>query len=608
MVLLSLAPCLVHAQKSQDLDHFWQPPEGKRYRVSSYNREGYNGDNVILEAGGRRELCHFNGFSGIIQRIWFTIDSKDPEYLQKIKIRMTFDGERTVDDIPVGMFTGTGPWRVNDISTPLINVMRSRRLNKDQAGVGAGSFNIHFPMPYKREAKIELFNGSSSEIKLFFYIDYLEKSLQEEPLLFHATHNIRSLTEPVNTKKTVHTKANHPFLKVTGYEGRYAGTILCVESHPDREGKWYEGDDMFIIDDEPWPPRLHGTGTEDYFGMAWGFHRPYQAFDHGIAHYQKDLTDHDRFFDGRYVTYRFHINDPVLFYKSLDASIEAGHGNSCKQHYESVAFWYGKRVPGAFLTEIGVCTGLSNAGTLAPHGYSYIEESVGGFLMPARSEEEFRKKLQQAQNAALPVKACNNFIPGSLKSTGPEAVHPEILEYMETAFRRAGEAGVKYIVFGSGASRSVPEGFSRDAALRQFIALCKKMAPIAEKYDVTVVLEPLNSKECNFINSVSEGGQIVEEVDHPHFRLLADIFHMRVDNEGPESLEKYGHLIYHTHIAEKEGRAAPGTHGEDFSPYFRALKNAGYTGRMSIECRWNYLEAQSPTAIKAIKNQLFSVK
>lgn len=608
VALLSLATHFLAAQPSLDLSDFWKPPEGHRNRVSSYNPEGYNGDNVMIVPGELRELCHLKGSSGLIQRIWFTIDSRDSTYLQNVKINMTFDGEKTVNGIPVGMFSGTGPWRVNDISTPLINVMRSRRLNKDQPGVGAGSFNIHFPMPYTGEAKIEIFNGSSVAIKIFFYIDYLEKPFQEEPLLFHATYNIRSLTEPVNTKKTVHTKANYPFLRVGGYQGRYVGTILCVESHPDRKGKWYEGDDMFVIDDEPWPPRLHGTGTEDYFGMAWGFHRPYQAFDHGTTHFEKDLTGHDRFFDGRYVTYRFHINDPVLFSESIDASIEAGHGNACEQHYESVAFWYGKKINGAFLKDMGVCTGVSNAGRLALHGYTYIEESVGGFLMPTKSEAEFNAKLQQAQNAAIPVKACNSFIPGSLKSVGSEADHSEILGFMETAFRRAQKAGVEYIVFGSGASRSVPEGFSRDAARRQFLDLCSQMAPLAAKYDVVVVLEPLNSRACNFINSVSEGGKIVEDVNHPNFRLLADIYHMLVDDEGPESLEKYGHLIHHTHIAEKEGRAAPGTHSEDFTPYFRALKNAGYKGKMSIECRWNDFEVQALTAIKAIKNQLASVK
>ncbi|MFW5756044.1 MAG: sugar phosphate isomerase/epimerase family protein [Tangfeifania sp.] len=260
--------------------------------------------------------------------------------------------------------------------------------------------------------------------------------------------------------------------------------------------------------------------------------------------------------------------------------------------------------PDTFLSEIGVCTSVSNADMLAAHGYTFIEESVGRFLMPAKSEEEFNGMLQQAQNAAIPVKACNGFIPGNLKSVGPEAVHKEILEFMEIAFQRAQKAGVEYIVFGSGGSRAVPEGFSKEEALRQFTDLCSNMAPIAAKYDVVVVLEPLNSKECNFINSVTEGGEIVEEVNHPNFRLLADIYHMMMDGEGPESIEKYGHLIHHTHIAEKEGRAAPGTHNEDFTAYFRALKNVGYEGMMSIECRWEDLETQAPKAIEAMKIQL----
>ncbi|WP_372932881.1 sugar phosphate isomerase/epimerase family protein [Mariniphaga sediminis] len=261
-----------------------------------------------------------------------------------------------------------------------------------------------------------------------------------------------------------------------------------------------------------------------------------------------------------------------------------------------------------FLTEIGVCTSVSNAEMLATHGYSYIEESVGRFLMPAKSEAEFQEALQEAQNAAIPVKACNSFIPGSLKSVGPDAVHSEILEFMETAFRRAQLAGVEYIVFGSGGSRGIPEGFPREDARRQFIDLCSQMAPIAARYNVVVVLEPLNTKECNFINSVEEGGKIVEEVNHPNFRLLADIYHMLMDGEGPGGIEKYGHLLHHTHIAEKEGRAAPGTHNEDFTAYFAALKNGGYKGKMSIECKWGDLEIQAPVAMEAIKKQLVTLK
>jgi sugar phosphate isomerase/epimerase len=304
-----------------------------------------------------------------------------------------------------------------------------------------------------------------------------------------------------------------------------------------------------------------------------------------------------------YFIYRFLFYGIIKAEKKFGIRKKIGITSSCLLLINSF-FFCSPQKPDTFLTEIGVCTSVSNANMLASHGYTYIEESVSRFLMPTQSEEEFNELLQQTQNAAIPVKACNSFIPGSLKSVGPDAVHSEILEFMETAFRRARKAGVEYIVFGSGGSRDIPEGFSRDEAYRQFIELCAKMAPVAAKYDVIVVLEPLNNKECNFINSVLEGGEIVEKVNHPNFRLLADIYHMLMDGEGPESIEKYGHLIYHTHIAEKEGRTAPGTHNEDFTSYFKALKSVNFNGKMSIECSWEDLEKQAPTAVAAMNNQI----
>ncbi len=256
---------------------------------------------------------------------------------------------------------------------------------------------------------------------------------------------------------------------------------------------------------------------------------------------------------------------------------------------------------------LGVCVSVKDAGIAEQAGFSFIEEGVRSFLMPEKGDEEFNKNLILVKDLKLPVKACNSFLPGNLKSVGPEAVHPEILKFAETAFRRASQAGVEIIVFGSGASRSIPDGFSRDEARKQFVNLCKQMAPLAEKYKMIIVLEPLNSGECNFINSVAEGGEIVKEVNHPAFQLLADIYHMKVEGEGPDNIRKYGYLLRHVHIAEKEGRSAPGTHEEDFSPYFSALKEVGYKGRISIECKWQNLESQVGKAHDMLKSQLKEV-
>lgn len=270
-----------------------------------------------------------------------------------------------------------------------------------------------------------------------------------------------------------------------------------------------------------------------------------------------------------------------------------------------LASWFGiSRRDKKFDLEIGVCSDFAKGDLLKGFGYSYIEEGVQKYLAPPKGEEEFLKNLESARSAALPIKACNSFLPSILKCVGPETDHAAILKFADTAFRRAQIAGVKIIVFGSGGARKIPEGFPRREARIQFITLCKQMAPIAGKYKVKVVLEPLNSQECNFINSVAEGGEIVKEVNHPNFLLLADIYHMKKESENPENIVKYGHFLHHIHIAEKEGRSAPGTNHDDFTEYFRALKKIRYRGMISVECNWQNMEEQLPVTIQTIRTQL----
>jgi len=121
---------------------------------------------------------------------------------------------------------------------------------------------------------------------------------------------------------------------------------------------------------------------------------------------------------------------------------------------------------------------------------------------------------------------------------------------------------------------------------------------------VVVAIEPLNRDETNFINTVAEGAAVVRETGHPNIRLLADIYHMLRENEGPDALVDAGPLLRHVHIAEKDGRTPPGFAGDDFTPYLRALRRAGYAGAISIECRWDDLAAQLPAALKALRDQI----
>jgi len=269
--------------------------------------------------------------------------------------------------------------------------------------------------------------------------------------------------------------------------------------------------------------------------------------------------------------------------------------------------WEKEKTVSRLNPKLGVCSSLKNAEILKTAGADYIEAGVRRYLIPTESDENFGEKFAAFKKSALPIYSCNGFLPGSLKSTGADAVHDKILDYAEVAFRRAQQSGIKIIVFGSGGSRKIPEGFDASRARKQFVSLLKRMGPIAKKYDVTVVIEPLNKKECNFINTVSEGTDIVRQVRHGNIKVLADFYHMMCEDEGPESILKAGKDLRHCHIAELRGRTPPGVNGEDFTGYFQALKTIGYKGRISIECRWKDLNEQAPKAIETLKEQLNQV-
>ena len=206
--------------------------------------------------------------------------------------------------------------------------------------------------------------------------------------------------------------------------------------------------------------------------------------------------------------------------------------------------------------------------------------------MPDKPDAAFDAKLAEARAAQIPVTVCNSFIPGRLKSVGPDAAHDAVLGWSERAFRRAERAGVKTIVFGSGDSRRVPNNFDHGRAADQFVELLRRMGPVAERHGVVVAVEPLRPQEVNFINRIGEGAAIVRRVNHPSIRLTADLYHMLQGGDKPEAILGAAGLIHHTHIAENRGRSTPGVHGEDFRPLLRALKAIGYAGPMSIEGKW----------------------
>ena len=246
--------------------------------------------------------------------------------------------------------------------------------------------------------------------------------------------------------------------------------------------------------------------------------------------------------------------------------------------------------------KLGVCVDPQYGPALADAGFSFLELHVQNHLKTLEDEDAFQAERARIQGAPIPALAANCFVPGSLKITGPDVDMPKLEQYVETALGRAQRAGIETVVFGSGGARRIPEGYDRGEAWQQLVAFGKMVGPIAEAHDVTIVVEPLNLRECNVLTTVGESGRYVQEVDHPSFLLLVDAYHWLRDKDSFDDIVRYGPLLRHVHIATEASRLPPGFEACDFGAFFRALRLAGYDGPVSIEARWEDIEAQAAEA------------
>ena len=221
------------------------------------------------------------------------------------------------------------------------------------------------------------------------------------------------------------------------------------------------------------------------------------------------------------------------------------------------------------------------------------------------SEEEFNEFYENIEKLQFPVLAANHFLPGHLKLVGKEVDKKALTEFLEKGFKRASVLGIQSVVFGSGAARSFKEDYTIEEANKDMENFLKEIAsPIASKYDVNIVIEPLSIGETSMIHTVKDGVDFAEKVDFNHVYGLADLFHVCNNNDDIDGIGDFVGKIKHAHIAEPETRIFPNKNADDsvndiYKRFFVSLKKSGCE-TLTIEARTDDFRKDLVEAIEVL--------
>ncbi len=296
------------------------------YEMQENTRSEVNWEFNKLSPRASLSLCNLNG-EGIINRFWCTFlptTEKENNYLGRaLVINIYWDGSETpAVSAPLADFF-CQPIKLQAIDNHFFN-------SSNEFCV----FNSLIPMPFRKEARIEIINDTDKEILFWFGADVEYKKLDQNSLYLHTYwHRLNDVPAATDFTLLPHVRG----------KGRYLGTHIALNQQKVQdEWPWYTRPVSIYLDqkDENDKPTLR-IGTLDDFVCSgwWGMEkerRPYASGFTGRSLVQTDTTS-----NLSVVMYRYHVQDPLWFKEGISFKIGPSNGqNIAKGDWSTTSFFY----------------------------------------------------------------------------------------------------------------------------------------------------------------------------------------------------------------------------------------------------------------------------
>jgi hypothetical protein len=300
---------------------------GRTLSAYSVEPETRTTEKLHLGPGESSSFTLDNG-PAAINELSLVLDRVDSRSSRGMVLSLSFDGAQTAF-CPVGELYGCGVGH-----HPFTTMSRSV--------TGDGRMSVRWPMPYQKRAEVSLLNLDDAHHECEVRIGTDRYEWNDASMYFHAGWRY---AYPVATRPY----SDWNYVTVEG-SGRYVGDTLTV--HNPVQIWWGEGDEKVWVDDDRFPS-VFGTGTEDYYGYAWGgmnrgfYEHPLHA-QVRVDRYDKNWTEQiplARDTRGLSTELRNLVLDSVPFRRRLQYDMEVWHWESCEMTIASSSFVYAR--PGA---------------------------------------------------------------------------------------------------------------------------------------------------------------------------------------------------------------------------------------------------------------------
>lgn len=309
-------------------------------RAKKLNLDERHGE-LNVPANGIAPVVTLKRAPAMLRALEFSVPRAHAIAFGRARLRITWD-ERAAPsiDAPVALFFGAGTLYNRDDREFLVKAFPVHiRFDADRVHLAC-----FFPMPFFQSARIELVGPGAAAIPdVRWRVRHAPFSDPPEHVgYFHATYRDHAAPKPGADLVLLDTRDAEGS---RDWSGSFVGTSFIFSDRAFL--KTLEGDPRFFFDDSL-TPQAQGTGTEEWAGGGdyWGGENmtlPLAGHPVGAKDAASAQCDEDKIESA----YRFLLADLMPFGRNARIQLEHGGGNQSDEHYQTVAYWYGR--PGASL-------------------------------------------------------------------------------------------------------------------------------------------------------------------------------------------------------------------------------------------------------------------